>query len=159
MEPTRRSDRVDPQGDLAILERARTATTMEPILTFGPWWYAPAIAGCLAGVTATAYAGPARDSAIVSTIVYVAAVALVFHDVRRQRVKPRLSGRLLVANLIRFGFVLALLTGWMVVQSLLDVDGWTAWASLGVGWVIVTGVLLGIRSALVRRRSGLTVAR
>ncbi|MFV0257643.1 MAG: hypothetical protein ACK5PP_04240 [Acidimicrobiales bacterium] len=129
-------------------------------MDFGPWWYAPAAAALLAGIAATSSSGVAADNGPVRAAVLVIAVLLVVHQILTRKMVPR-SG----FNAPTFWPVLgalALIVGvvfvWTVAQSLLDLDGAAAYALLFAGWAIVTGILLAVRSAMMRARRTLWAA-
>ncbi|MFV0524362.1 MAG: hypothetical protein ACK5RL_07695 [Acidimicrobiales bacterium] len=142
----------DPARDLVELERARHASALEPVLDFGPWWYAPVFAALLAGVAAGSYSGVVSDSWVARFFLLAGLLLVSFHQYQARRFVGRWSRLSVVMTLAVAALVVLVVFLWTLVQSLLDLSGAPAYLLLLAGWVVVTLLLLAVRAGLGRLR-------
>jgi len=151
------SDGFDPQADLDLLDRAKASVGINNTLDFGPWWYAPLLATCVAGCSLFGRAG-ALTSALWGVLGLTAAVAMAAHDYRRRTVKPKFS--LQSAGLL-FGIVIiswAVVAAWGTAVSSTGYERFVPGFAI-LGWLLTTAVFLLIRQAsyaVLARRTVLT---
>ncbi|NNE94628.1 MAG: hypothetical protein HKN24_01210 [Acidimicrobiales bacterium] len=143
------NDELDPQADLALLERARASVEFDQALDFGPWWYAPLAAAAIAAATLFSQDG----SSGMLGLVMIACLMLAAHDRHRRPVRPRPSARSAML-IVPFGLGTFVLIGlWGTAVSSIGYDDFVpGWALLG--WILTTALFLGIRAilSLVRDR-------
>lgn len=147
-------NQIDPEADLALLERARASLEVDLALDFGPWWYAPLAAAAVGTATLATQAG----SRLALVVVVVVCLALAVHDRQRRPVRPRPSARsaTLMLPFVLGAFVLIGLWGTAVSAIGYDdfVPGWAL-----VGWLLTTVLLLGVRSVMKALRERRTLIR
>lgn len=134
----------DPRSDLDLLQRARSSVDMSHILDFGPWWYAPMLATCIAGLTLFSQTSSFLSAVVIGLLGFGSGAFGAIHDFRRRTVRPKKSIR-------STGFMAII-----VLTSLFVISLWgTAISSLGyerffpgyalLGWMLTTAMFLLIR--------------
>jgi bacteriorhodopsin len=134
---------VDPEADLALLERARSSLELDQALDPGPWWYGPLAAAAIATATLAAHQG----ATAVLGVAIVVCLLLALHDRQRRPVRPRPSARsatLVVPFVLGAFFLMAL---WGTAVEAIGYEDFVPWWAL-VGWLITTALLLGVRAIL-----------
>ncbi len=142
---------VDAANDLAILEQARSSVALNPVLDFGPLWYAPAFAATAMGISLAGRVDGAVTSAVFLAIGVIAAIAVSFHGIRNLGVLPRTTAKSVLA------FVPMLITMWFVfaawgtaVSTIGEDDFVPFWAALG--WVLTTAFFVVVRQVVTAIR-------
>ena len=151
---------VDPEADLDLLHRAKASVSLEYLCDFGPWWYAPLLASCIATGTLFVQDRIVQDTITSMSWAYgavgVAAwLAMRRHDASRRKIQPKWS-----APTGRSGWLAAgvIVSAWVVVAlwgsavSTLGYDRFVPFYA-ALGWVLTTALLLGIRAGSAWLRS------
>ena len=138
---------VDPAADLAMLDRAKSSVDLNPILDFGPWWYAPLFATMLAGLTLFSQPEAGDWSFAYAFVGIATAIALPVHDFRRRKVRSRRSGHsFMIGFPIAMG-AFAVVATWGAAVSAIGYERFVPGYAI-IGWLITTGLMLVLRALL-----------
>ena len=147
-------DSVDPLSHLALLDRSTRAPEWEAFLNFGPWWYPPLFATFI-GSLALYGVSSAQNWFLVAT--FVTGTVISVHAFRNREVRPKPTTLGFVLTMVATLTLIAAISAWnMVAHSVGYEDFWFEWAL--AAWILTTGFFAGIRSLLLRVRSGRRVA-
>ncbi len=152
---------IDPAASLAALERSKSATEADHFLDFGPWWYAPG-AGTVAVLLALAIGGFDELNGGLLLFAILLNNALIFHDNRRRKIRPRPNGgwkryRVSVTvTALCFGAVALIWVGLITQSSALGVELLPVGAL--VGWLLSMLIFSLGRSAMHRQRDRIRAA-
>lgn len=145
-----RSD-IDPAADLALLHQTQSRVVTQYHLDAGPWWYAPLVATCIAGVSLFGQEFSSSWHQLAGVVGLAAGAMVGWHDHwrRRLRIRPSTRSALIVMPLVLGTFVMMAL--WGTAISTLGVDRFVPGYAV-IAWFLTTAVLLGAGAAMNRRR-------
>ena len=141
---------IDPTADLELLKRASSSVGINHSLDFGPSWYAVALSTCLAALTVFGQDTRSTTGIVAAVIGFGAGGAMVVHDLRRRRVRPKASGAgaaMTLAILVLCWVVVGL---WGTAISSIGLDRFLP-GYLVLGWGLTTALFLGVRHLSYRR--------
>lgn len=146
----------DPKADLELLNRAKSSVDIDHVLDFGPWWYAPLIASCLAGATLFGQDFTTSTSFVLGGIGVLSGLVVMSHDFGRRTVRPKFSVRssAMLAAIVLVVFVILGL--WGTAVSSIGADRFLPWYAIG-GWLLTAALFLAIRTASYWFRNRRTV--
>jgi hypothetical protein len=145
----------DPQSDLELLNRARSAVDVDHVLDFGPWWYAPLLTNCLAGATLFGRLGT-TTSFILGGIGLLSGLVVAGHDFGRRTIRPKFSFRSTAMLAIIVLIVFVILGLWGTAVSSIGAERFLPWYAIA-GWLLTAALFLGIRAVSHWLRSRRTV--
>ena len=145
----------DPHSDIALLKRTKSAVAIDDFLNPGPWWYAPATATLMGGVTIWGHNVSAPGNLLAAAAGLLAAATVVVHHFRTRTVKPKPSTTGALLTLLTVFPTLVILGLWGSAASAVGVDNFAPWYA-GLMWIATTAFLLVVGAIFgsIRRRRG-----
>lgn len=148
-------DAVDPIADLATISSAKRNVAVDDFLNFGPWWYAPALATLMGGLSLFGQDFTDRWSVVYGAIGVLAGAIMAVHDYRRRRIRPKgspVAFLLLIAMLVITWIAIG---SWGTAISTIGYEDFVPTYAI-ISWMLTFAFFLVIRSCLhlIRQRRG-----
>ena len=138
---------VDPAADLATLKKASVNVGLEPLLNFGPAWYAPTFATVVACTTLAGRADSDTMNVAYLAVGVLACIPSIVHYYREHPVQSKFDLISFVAMLPVLFVTLVVVLAWGISLSTIGYEDFVpVWAI--VGWLATTALFLGIRHGL-----------
>ena len=145
----------DPHSDMTLLKRAKNSVAIDYFLNPGPWWYAPATATLMGGVTIWGHNVSRPGNLLAAAAGLLAAAAVIVHHFRTRVVKPKPSATGALLTLLTVFPTLAILGLWGSAASAAGIENFAPWYA-GAMWIATTAFLLAVGAIFrsIRRRRG-----
>lgn len=145
----------DPQADLELLQRSKSAVAIDDVLNFGPWWYAPLLATCVGGLTLFGQDYDYALNALYAIAGFGSGALMAVHDYRRRTVRPKFSFTSLGLIVGIVAIMWLTVAAWGTAISTIGYDDFVILPAV-IAWTITAAAFLAIRQilhALLARRS------